>query len=61
MIVGIDTDLVLQRAAAPVHSAYGCEYVALAQTRDLLLVTGDKQLAARFPDIAHLLESVAAQ
>lgn len=58
---GVDTDLVLQLAAASGHSAYDCEYVALAQTRDLPLVTGDKQLAARFSDIAHLLESFAAQ
>ncbi|MFO8231099.1 MAG: type II toxin-antitoxin system VapC family toxin [Longimonas sp.] len=58
---GVDTDLVLQLAAASGHSAYDCEYVALAQTRDLPLVTGDKQLAARFPNTAHLLESFAAQ
>ena len=39
------------------HSAYDCEYVALAQTLGVVLVTGDKPLADRFPNTAVLLEA----
>ena len=33
-------------------SAYDCEFVSLAQSLNLKLVTGDKKLLERFPDIA---------
>ena len=42
------------------HSAYDCEYVALAQHLDVPLVTGDGQVVDRFPDTAVLLEDFAA-
>jgi predicted nucleic acid-binding protein len=38
------------------HSAYDCEYVALARRLDIPLVTGDEQVVDRFPDTAVLLE-----
>ena len=41
------------------HSAYDCEYVALAERLDSFLVTGDKQLCHLFPDTAILLEDFA--
>jgi len=41
------------------HSAYDCEYVALAQRLGASLVTGDKRLPGLFPDTAVLLEDFA--
>ena len=37
-------------------TAYDCEFIALAQQLDVLLVTADKQLLTRFPDSAMSLE-----
>lgn len=42
------------------HSSYDCEYVALAEAEGVPLVTGDRRLAQRFPDIAVLLEDFVA-
>lgn len=42
------------------HSAYDCEYVALAQALGVLLVSGDRQLVRLFPDTVRLLEDFAA-
>ncbi|MEM1042390.1 MAG: type II toxin-antitoxin system VapC family toxin [Bacteroidota bacterium] len=39
------------------HSSYDCEYVALAEAEQVPLVTGDRRVAERFPDIAVLLEA----
>lgn len=39
------------------HSAYDCEYVALAQMLRVPLVTGDHKLSRLFPDTAILLEN----
>lgn len=52
----VDSRSVLQLVAQTQHSAYDCEYVALAQRLDIPLVTGDKHLSALFPDTAILLE-----
>lgn len=41
------------------HSAYDCEYVALAQALDVPFVTGDETVADRFSDTAILLEDFA--
>ncbi|HET7144285.1 MAG TPA: type II toxin-antitoxin system VapC family toxin [Anaerolineales bacterium] len=37
-------------------SAYDCEFIALAQQLDVLLVTADKQLLTRFPNSTISLE-----
>jgi len=37
-------------------TAYDCEFIALAQQLDVLLVTADKQLLNRFPNSAISLE-----
>ncbi len=37
-------------------TAYDCEFIAIAQQLDVLLVTADKQLLNRFPDSAISLE-----
>ena len=42
-------------------TAYDCEFIALAQQLDVLLVTADKQLLTRFPDSAISLEEFAAE
>lgn len=41
------------------HSAYDCEYVALAQQLGVPLLTGDKELVGRLPETAVLLETYA--
>lgn len=54
-----------EMAAAPVlrlvddtgHSAYDCEYVALAQQLGVTLVTGDRPVVEQFPNTAVLLEA----
>ena len=52
----VSTQAVLRLVDETGHSAYDCEYVALAQHLDVQLVTGDTQVADRFPDTAVLLE-----
>lgn len=42
------------------HSAYDCEYVALAEAEGVRLVTGDKAVARLFPTVTVLLEDFAA-
>lgn len=41
------------------HSSYDCEYVALASSLGVSLVTGDGKLRKLFPDVAVLLEDFA--
>lgn len=41
------------------HSAYDCEYVALAQALSTKLVTGDRRLPQLFPRTAVLMEDFA--
>lgn len=55
----IHTADVLKLVEQTGHSSYDCEYVALALSLGVRLVTGDTNLADAFPDIAILLEEFA--
>jgi predicted nucleic acid-binding protein len=55
----VSTADVLQLAGETGHSAYDCEYVALARELGTSLVTGDETVANRFPETAVLLEDYA--
>lgn len=57
----VSTAQVLRLVEASGHSAYDCEYVALAQHLGVPLVTGDKRLPDLFPQTAVLLETFAAE
>ena len=54
--VSVRTADVLRLVDATGHSAYDCEYVALAQRLNVPLVTGDKRLPKLFPETAVLME-----
>lgn len=54
----VPTQPVLELVEETSHSAYDCEYVALAQELDVPLGTGDTTVADRFPDTAALLEDI---
>ena len=54
--VSVRTADVLRLVDASGHSAYDCEYVALAQRLGVPLVTGDKRLPKLFPETAVLME-----
>jgi predicted nucleic acid-binding protein len=54
--VSVRTADVLRLVDASGHSAYDCEYVALAQRLNVPLVTGDKRLPKLFPETAVLME-----
>jgi hypothetical protein len=54
--VSVRTADVLRLVDASSHSAYDCEYVALAQRLNVPLVTGDKRLPKLFPETAVLME-----
>jgi predicted nucleic acid-binding protein len=57
----VSTVDVLPLVDATGHSAYDCEYVALAQQLGVPLVTGDAELPDLFPDTAVLLEDFVDQ
>jgi predicted nucleic acid-binding protein len=42
-------------------SAYDCEFVALAQERQIKLVTSDRKLVERFPSVAMLLSQFVGE
>jgi predicted nucleic acid-binding protein len=52
----VSTAAVLRLVDASGHSAYDCEYVALAQELGTRLVTGDTRLPPLFPETAVLME-----
>lgn len=52
----VATEPVLRLVDATGHSAYDCEYVALAQELGTRLVTGDTRLSRLFPETAVLME-----
>ena len=45
-------DQVMRLAAESGCSAYGCEFVVLATNRHVPLVTMDREILSRFPDVA---------
>ena len=52
----VETEDVLSLAARSGCSAYDCEFVALAMSLGVPLVTCDRKLAKAFPKVARLLE-----
>lgn len=56
----VSFETVLKLVEQTKHSSYDCEYVALARQLGVLLVTGDTDLASRFPDDAVLMEDFVA-
>jgi predicted nucleic acid-binding protein len=53
--IGVDSALVLQLVKSSPCSAYDCEFVALARTLGVALVTNDQKLLASFPGTARPL------
>ena len=51
----VDSAQVLSLADESGCTAYDCEFVSLAQSLSIPLVTTDRKLAKSFPDIAYLL------
>ena len=56
----LPSDKVFQLADETSLSAYDCEFVALASTLDVPLVTADKAVLKAFPDRALTMEAFAA-
>lgn len=56
----VDSAHVLELAISSGCSAYDCEYVSLAQTLDVRLVTSDREILAAFPERAVDLQAYAA-
>ena len=52
----VDSEPVLRLAAASHCSAYDCEFVAVAQELNSLLVTEDRKILAAFPQATRSLE-----
>lgn len=55
----VQTSDVLKLVERTGHAAYDCEYVALAQSLGVSLVTGDQPIVEAFPETAILLEDFA--
>jgi predicted nucleic acid-binding protein len=51
----VDSRIVMQLALESGCSTYDCEFVALAKETDAPLVTGDRRILERFPEIAQPL------
>jgi predicted nucleic acid-binding protein len=52
----VESERVLGLVRSSRCSAYNCEFVALAKELGVSLVTGDKRLAAEFPDLVVALD-----
>jgi predicted nucleic acid-binding protein len=55
----IGSALVMRLVKESNCSAYDCEYVALAMTLGVLLVTEDQQILAQFPDVTRSMARFA--
>ena len=55
----VQTPDVLKLVEQTGHAAYDCQYVTLAQSLGVPLVTGDQPIVEAFPDTAVLLEDFA--
>lgn len=55
----VPSALVMRKVGESTCSAYGCEYVALADDLGVPLVTSDKQVLAQFPRLARGLAAFA--
>ncbi len=56
----VDSISVLKLATDTGCSAYDCEFIALAKSLDLKLITADKKLLNTFPDIAFTAKNFLA-
>ena len=52
----VSSEAVLQLVATSNCTAYDCEFVALAETEGVQLVTADRQILQEFPEVAISLE-----
>ena len=57
----VPSEAVIRMAASSPCSAYDCEFVVLAQTLGVPLVTADRQVVKTFPSIAHSLSSYVSR
>jgi predicted nucleic acid-binding protein len=53
----LPTEMILELAAQSGCSAYDCEFVALASTLDVTLVTSDRRILQTFPEVAVPLDT----
>jgi len=53
----VDSGRIIKLIDSSKCSAYDCEFVALAQSLDVPLITSDKQIINEFPDTAISIES----
>ena len=54
----ISSRRIIELAAETSSSAYDCEYIALAEMLYLKLVTADRALASKFPEVAVRLDRI---
>jgi predicted nucleic acid-binding protein len=57
----VSSDAVLRLVARSHCTAYGCEFVALADAERVQLVTADRQILQEFPEIAISLDKFVRQ
>ena len=53
----VPSTLIMQQVSRSTCSAYDCEYVALAKSLNVKLVTADMQICRQFPDVAVSLQT----
>jgi len=56
-IYDVDSTRVLELANASACTAYDCEFIYMAESLNVRLVTSDKKLLAAFPEIAVSMKS----